>query len=84
MSRAVLGRPWQDWVFAIGEVVFLVSLLPILFDGNANVPAVTGLVTAAMLYGFLACQISYRNWMTAALTVVTATVWVLIGVGVHI
>ena len=82
-TRQVLGRPWQDIVFAVGEVVFLITLAPLLFR-RTNVPLLTGLGTAAMLYTFMLAHISYRNWITVSLTWVTATLWVLIGLGVHL
>lgn len=81
-TRRFLGRPWQDLLFAAGEVVFLVTLVPVLMV-DANVPLLTGLGTAAMLYAFMVAHVSYRNWITVALTALTATLWVLIGLGVH-
>jgi hypothetical protein len=80
----IFGRPWQDLIFAVGEVVFLASLFPMLFDAQTHVPVFAGLATAGMLYAFLAAHVSYRNWITVALTWVTATLWVLIGLGVHL
>lgn len=77
------GRPWQDLVFAAGEIVFLVALVPLLFT-NTRIPVYTGLSTGAMLYLFGLCQFSYRNWITLALGLTTATIWVLLGLGVHI
>lgn len=81
-SRTILGRPWQDMIFAVGEVVFLVSLAPLVFADDANVPLATGLATAFMLYTFAGAHVSYRNWITVTLTLLTATLWVLIGLGV--
>jgi hypothetical protein len=63
-EKKFFGRPWQDLIFAVGEIVFLASLFPLLFDESAYV--------------------SYKNWITVALTWVTATLWILIGLGVHI
>lgn len=80
-ERKVFGRPWQDVIFAIGEIVFLVSLVP-LVTTDSNVPALTGLATAFMLYAFTAAHVSYRNWITVVLSLVTATLWLLIGFGV--
>lgn len=82
-TRRFFGRPWQDLIFAVGEVVFLATLVPLLFR-DSNVPLFTGLGTALMLYAFVAAHISYRNWITVFLSTVTATLWVLIGMGVHV
>lgn len=83
-TATIFGRPWQDLIFAVGEIVFLASLFPMLFDAQTHVPVFAGLATATMLYAFLAAHISYRNWITVTLTSVTATLWVLIGLGVHL
>lgn len=80
-NHRVVGRPWQDVIFAIGEVVFLFSLVPLLFV-DAHVPLFTGLATGGMLYAFMLAHISYGNWITVMLSFVTATLWVLIGLGV--
>lgn len=77
----IVGRPWQDIVFAIGEVVFLIALVPLLWT-RTKVPVYTGLSTGLMLYLFGLCQLSYRNWITLALGLTTATIWILLGLGV--
>lgn len=79
-ERTVLGRPWQDWLFSVAGVVFIVGLVPLLLS-NAHVPMFTGLSTAAMLYAFAAAHISYRNWMSVATELTTATIWLLLGLG---
>lgn len=81
--RRYFGRPWQDIIFSIGEVVFLIALIPLLFT-DSKVPTYTGLSTGAMLYLFGLCQFSYRNWITLTLSLITATIWILLGVGVHV
>jgi len=81
-NQTVLGRPWQDLLFAVGEVVFLISLVPLLFQDDANVPLFTGLATGFMLYAFTLAHVSYRNWITVTLSTITATIWVLVGFGI--
>lgn len=83
-TRKIFSRPWQDLAFAVGGVVFLASLAPMLFDSSAHVPVATALATAATLYAFLPAHVSYRNWVTVGLTALTATLWVLIGLGVSL
>lgn len=82
-SARILGRAWQDLVFAIGEVVFLIALVPLLWT-DTRVPLYTGLSTGLMLYLFGLCQFSYRNWITLGLGLTTATIWILLGLGVHV
>lgn len=70
---------WQDKVFTAGEVVFLTSLLPSVFSDQKPSP-VTSFATALMLYLFLLVHASYGLWIAFALTVVTASLWVTLGV----
>jgi len=67
-------RPWQDKVFAAGEIVFLVSLLPSVF-GPDKPAALTSLATALMLCGFLFVHASYKLWMAFSLCCVTIALW---------
>ncbi len=80
-TRRFLGRPWQDIVFFTGGLVFLVSLIPLLFR-HTNIPWYAAMSTSAMLYVFVLVQVSYRNWLTVCETTLTATCWLLIGLGV--
>lgn len=72
---------WQDAVFAVGEIVFMVGLLPALFSTHKP-PWFTSVVTGLMLCSFVAVQISYRNWWTTVLTSATALVWFALAVQV--
>lgn len=80
-TARIFGRPWQDLLFSVGEIVFLLTLIPI-WVSDARVPLFSGLGTGFMLYGFMVAHISYRNWITVGLTFVTATLWILSGLGV--
>lgn len=82
-TAKVLGRPWQDLTFAVGEIVFLVALVPLLFT-DSHIPAYTGLSTGFMLLLFGICQLSYRNWITLVLGLTTAVIWILLGLGFHL
>lgn len=82
-TRRFLGRPWQDLGFTAAGIVFLVGLMPLLWLGY-SIPPATGLSTAIMLYGIVVCQVSYGNWLAVIETLFTATVWLLIGFGVHL
>ncbi len=81
-TKRIYGRPWQDWLFSVAGCVFIVGLLPMLAAGTP-VPAFTGLATALMLYLFAAAHASYGNWMSVSTETVTATIWLLLGLGLH-
>lgn len=82
-NATIVGRPWQDWLFSVAGVVFIVGLVPMLLSG-ADVPMFTGLSTATMLYCFAAAHVSYRNWMSVCTEMTTATIWLLLGLGVSL
>lgn len=67
-------RKWQDWVFALGEVVFLVGLLPSVL-GPEKPAAITSIATGLMLLGFLTVHASYKLWMAFSLCALTASLW---------
>lgn len=77
-TRRFFGRPWQDLLFGAGEIVFLFSIVPLLFT-HVRIPLFTGLATGLMLYSFAVAQASYKNWITLFLTSVTGTVWIVLG-----
>lgn len=79
-TRKVLGRPWQDWLFTGAGVVFIMSLIPMLWTG-AQVPVFTGLSTALMLYGLALAHMSYGNVMAVVTETVAATIWLMLGLG---
>ena len=79
----MIPRSWQDWVFSIGEVVFIVTTLPLLWE-HTVVAKSTEYATAVCLYAFSGCQLSYRNMMTFWLGLPIATIWLLLGLGVHL
>lgn len=68
---------WQDAVFSIGQVVFLIGLLPSVFGPQKPDP-LTSLMTAVMLCIFLSVYASYKLWATFALTLLTVGVWFLL------
>jgi hypothetical protein len=80
-TKKFWGRPWQDLVFSVAEVVFLVALVPMLFNPAVHVTLLAGAATGLMLYVLMLCQISYANWIASFMTFVTATVWVILGFG---
>jgi hypothetical protein len=65
---------WQDAIFGIGGIIFLVSLIPSL-AGDDKPAAVTSLATGLTLYAFLVVHASYKLWIAFGLTFVTASMW---------
>lgn len=74
-------RPWQDYIFFVGSLLFIIALVPALFVA-AKPPMVTAAVTAAVLYVFSFTYITMKFKLSAAVTAVTATIWLLLALGV--
>lgn len=70
----LLSMKWQDAVFAIGEIVFMIGLIPSLL-GPDRPSAITSLMTGLMLIGFLFVHASFKLWTAFSLAAVTATMW---------
>jgi hypothetical protein len=68
---------WQDGVFSIGQLVFLMGLMPSVL-GSDKPAAFTSITTAVMLCAFLVVYASYRLWATFIFTAVTISVWFLL------
>lgn len=65
---------WQDAVFALGEIVFMIGLVPSLV-GPDKPSWVTSILTGLMLCGFLTVHASYKLWTAFVLCTVTACMW---------
>lgn len=72
---------WQDVVFSTGSLIFVLALLPALFV-QERPPTVTSLSTGLVLAAFSATYVTLGLYMSAAVTSVTATIWLLLAAGV--
>ena len=65
---------WQDYVLAIGNVIFIVSLFPSLLSKNK--PAIlTSLLTGATLTVFVFTFITLKLWFSAGAMGGSAILW---------
>ena len=70
---------WHDVVFAVGGVVFGVSLVPTIVKRQA--PALmTSVPTSALLVVYVATYLTMRFWFSAAVTGAIAVCWVTMAV----
>lgn len=72
---------WQDVILTVGEIVFLTSLLPSVLS-DQKPAAATSFATAVMLFLFLAVHVSKGWWGAFTLTLVTASLWLTMGIQV--
>lgn len=68
---------WQDLVFTLGAVVFSLSLLPTVM-GRSKPPVLTSLPTGLLLLLFSATYASLGLTLSAAFTVPSALLWLVI------
>lgn len=66
---------WQDWVFAVGQGLFAVALIPAILDRTSKPPFFTSLLTAAILAVFAAAFLSLDLWWSALSTTVCSACW---------
>lgn len=65
---------WQDIALSIGSVVFIVALLPSVFSEDKPAAA-TSAMTGAVLVVFATSYASLGLWVSAAITLITAGLW---------
>lgn len=74
-----MRRPWQDWIAAAANLVFVVGLIPSIIGPNKP-DVVTSLLTGAALCGILATNVSKRWWMASVLCAANITGWFILAV----
>lgn len=66
---------WQDLVFSIGNVVFLITLLPVIFNEQAYVPRLTSVPIAVMLALYVVAFASLSLTWAAVFAALTVVAW---------
>ena len=71
----IRGRSWQDWTFALGNVVLSAGLVPALMDAQKP-PLTSALTIVPVLVLFVAAEWTLNLKLSAACTVVQIAAWV--------
>ncbi|QQG39585.1 MAG: hypothetical protein HYS81_04370 [Candidatus Aenigmatarchaeota archaeon] len=66
---------WQDAAFTIGQLIFMISLLPTVMDRKSQVPRQTSVTTTAIMLGFAVTYVSLNLYFAAALSCLLAIMW---------
>jgi hypothetical protein len=69
-----LPQTWQDWVFSVGQLVFLVALLPCIIGDNKPEWS-TSLITAITLSFFAYTYTTLRLTCSALTAALVAGAW---------
>lgn len=73
---------WQDWIFTIGTLIFVASLIPSITGPNK--PSVyTSIPSAIVLAIFSLTYISLSFWFSAIATTTTAICWSILAIQKH-
>lgn len=73
-------RPWQDWVFLVGSVIFSISLIPMLLNPAIVVPLSSSVPTALVLWVYTGTQWTLNLRLSSVMTAATAASWSAIAV----
>jgi len=65
---------WQDWIFTIGSLIFVLALIPAI-KAKEKPPVKTSLSTGLVLLAFVCCYISLELWLSVISGSLTATCW---------
>lgn len=69
---------WQDWVITIGQIIFIVSLIPTL-KGKDKPPVSTSVPTGIVLLIFGVAQYSLGLVASTFTSVILGTLWIVVG-----
>ena len=65
---------WQDWVFTVGQIIFLIALIPTL-KGKNKPEISTSAVTSLILAVFAFTYFSLKFWFSAASSIAMTIAW---------
>lgn len=79
-KRSVGNIPsWQDLIFGIGSLLFIIALLPTLL-GNNKPAWETAAITSVVLYAFSICYASLDLPFATITSAITASIWLAIAI----
>lgn len=69
---------WQDYVMSVGQVLFIIALLPTIFDRNNKPPLSTSALTSSILFTFAFCFYTLGAKYSCVTSLGVAIVWAII------
>lgn len=70
---------WQDYIFSVGSLIFILALLPVLKTAEKP-PVKTSLQTGGVLLIYSTiCYTTMHLWYSFATTLLLAVMWLVIG-----
>jgi hypothetical protein len=71
---------WQDYIIAVGNLIFAISLLPSILSQTDKPHLKTSLPTALVLFVFVVTLSTLRLWFSAVATAIAASLWLTLAV----
>lgn len=71
--------PWQDWIFTIGQFIFVIALIPTI-RGKDKPAFITSLITTIILFSFAATYTTLQLWGSALFASLNASAWGILAV----
>jgi len=65
---------WQDWIFSVGQIIFLIALIPTL-KGKDKPALTTSVVTTIILVVFAITYLSLNLWYSGVSSVAMTIAW---------
>ena len=65
---------WQDWVFSVGQIIFLIALIPTL-KGKDKPAILTSIITSLILAIFAFTYFSLKLWFTTVSSIAMTAAW---------
>ncbi len=70
---------WQDWVFAVGGLLVLISLIPTI-KAEQKPALTTGLMTTVLVLVFASTMLTLHLWLAAVTNYAISAAWALLAV----
>lgn len=71
--------PWQDFVFTIGNVIFIFALIPSI-TGKDKPPVLTSLPSSIVLLTFSFAFATLGLWWSAFVTLIVSILWLILAI----
>lgn len=70
---------WQDFVFTIGQFIFIVALVPTI-RGKDKPAFITSLLTTIILFSFGMTYLTLKLWGSAIFAFLNASAWAILAI----
>lgn len=66
--------PWQDWIFTIGQLIFVIALIPTI-RGKDKPAFISSFITTIILLSFGITYLTLKLWGSSIFAFLNAIAW---------